>query len=126
MLGVDSGGGGGGGRGSWLAGQEALPAWVREGEEPDPKLRDERGERVEYGERRVVPAGEKLERVVRAKVVAVGKERTLDNWLDEEEEEEEEEGSEEESGSTESESGSESEEEEEESEDEGEKGRLVK
>lgn len=125
MLGVDSGGGGGGGgggRGSGLAGQEALPAWVREGEEPDPKLRDERGERVEYGERRVVPAGEKLERVVRAKVVAVGKERTLDNWLEEEEEE----GSEEESGSTESESGSESEEEEEESEDEGEKGRLVR
>ncbi len=122
MLGVDSGGGSG------LAGQEALPAWVREGEEPDPKLRDERGERAEYGQRRVVPAGEKLERVVRAKVVAVGKERTLDDWLDEEEEEEEEEeGSEEESGNAESESGSEEEEtEEEESEDEGEKGRLVR
>lgn len=119
MLGVDSGGGSG------LAGQEALPAWVREGEEPDPKLRDERGERAEYGQRRVVPAGEKLERVVRAKVVAVGKERTLDDWLDEEEEEEE--GSEEESGSAESDSGSEEEEtEEEESEDEGEKGRLVR
>lgn len=121
MLGVDGGGGGGGGG---LAGQEALPAWVQDGEEPDPKLRDERGERVEYGERRVVPAGEKLERAVRARVVAVGKERTLDDWLDEEEEEEE--GSEEESGSTESGSESESEEEEEESEDEGEKGRLVR
>jgi len=124
VLGVDSGGGSGGGSG--LADQEALPAWVRNGEEPDPKLRDERGERVEYGESRVVPAGEKLERVVRAKVVAVGKERTLDAWLDEEEEEEEEEGSEEESSGTESESECESEEEEEESEDEGEKGRLVR
>lgn len=116
VLGVDSGGGSG------LAGQEALPAWVRDGEEPDPKLRDERGERVEYGEKRAVPAGEKLEQAVRAKVVATGREKTLNDWLDEEEEEE---GSEEESSSTESGSESESEEEEE-SEDEGEKGRLVR
>lgn len=122
VLGIDGDGSGGSG----LAGHEALPEWVKEGEEPDPKLRDEKGEKAEYGERRAVPAGEKLEQAVRAKgpvMTAMGKEKTLDDWLDEEEEEEEE-GSEEESGSTESES--ESEEEEEESEDEGEKGRLVR
>ena len=116
VLGID-------GAGS-LMGQERLPEWVKEGQEPDPALRNERGEKVEYGEKRSVPAGEKLEQVARAKAPVVGgKEKTLDDWLAESEEEEDDD-----EGSIEEESGSEEEEEmeEEESEDEGEEGRLVK
>jgi hypothetical protein len=33
---------------------------VKDGDEPDPALRDEGGVKVEYGEKRNVPAGEKL------------------------------------------------------------------
>lgn len=55
-------GGGGGVHG--LKGYEALPDWVEEGREPDPKLRSE-GESTSssfvYGEKRVVPAAESLE-----------------------------------------------------------------
>ena len=120
VLGID----GVGGVGS-LSGQEGLPEWVKEGEEPDPSLRDEKGER-EFMERRNVPAGEKLEQAAKVKGVGAGsqgKERTLDDWLAEDEGEE---GSEE--GSTEEESDSEETEteEEDESEDEGEEGRLVR
>ena len=106
-----------------LSGQEGLPEWVKEGEEPNPALRDEKGEK-EFGERRTVPAGEKLEQAAKAKGVigagSQGKERTLDDWLAEDEgEEESEEGSTEESESEESET-------EEESGDSGEEGRLVR
>ena len=118
VLGVEGGGA--------LAGSGGLPEWVREGEEPDPKLRDERGGKVEYGERRSVPAGEKLDQMAREKEKGVAgsgggnKDKTLDDWLAESEEAEE---SESESGSeTES---SEEETDEEESEDDSETGRLV-
>ncbi|KAJ0114659.1 hypothetical protein J7T55_004903 [Diaporthe amygdali] len=54
--------GGGGVHG--LKGYEALPDWVEEGREPDPKLRSE-GESASssfaYGEKRVVPAAESLD-----------------------------------------------------------------
>ena len=126
MLGIDGGGVEG------IVGQEGLPQWVKEGEEPDPRLRDERGEKVEYvaAERRDVPAGERLEQMGKTKAVvvaprgvAIGKGKSLDDWLDEEDEDE---NSEEEEGSTEDEESGSEEETEEESEDEGEKGRLVR
>lgn len=54
--------GGGGVHG--LKGYEALPDWVEDGKEPDPKLRSE-GESVSssftYGEKRVVPAADSLD-----------------------------------------------------------------
>ena len=79
-----------------LPGYEKLPKWVQEGEEPDPKLRDERAARVEYEEKRDVPAGEILDAAARIKSKAgidskeKGKEKdqSLDDWLDEESEEE--------------------------------------
>ena len=46
-----------------LPGYETLPDWVKEGEEPDRRLRDE-GTAREYGEKVVVPAGERLEEVL--------------------------------------------------------------
>ncbi len=117
-----------------LRGYEALPEWVEEGHEPDPALREEGVAKVEYGEKRNVPATEKLDNAVRegTKVGQAssgringlnpnGKEKTLDDWLAEDEEEEEE-GSEE---STEEET-DEEESEYEESEDEEEHHRLVK
>ena len=128
VLGIEGGGDGGVGG---LEGQEWLPEWVKEGEEPDSKLRDERGEKIEYGERRGVTAGERLEQMRKVKAPSVGagvgvgpqtrKEKTLEDWLDEEEKSEEGSTEEEESGSEE-----ETEEEEEESEDEGEEVRLVR
>lgn len=107
--------------GGALVGSEGLPEWVKEGEEPNPSVRDETGARVEYGERRHVPAGEKLDQVARDKGSVGGrtggnKDKTLDDWLAEEGESEEE---------SEDESTSEEETEEESSEDEGERGRLV-
>lgn len=54
--------GGGGVHG--LKGYEALPDWVKEGEEPDPKLRAD-GDATStyaYGEKRAVPAAESLDR----------------------------------------------------------------
>lgn len=127
VIGIESGGGAAGG----LAGSEWMPEWVKEGEEPDPRVRDEKGERAEYEERRSVPAGERLD-VAREKggggvgLAAGGanKDKSLDDWLAEEEGEEESE-----SGSEESEdesSGSEEEtDEESEEEDDSERGRLV-
>ena len=114
-----------------ISGYETLPDWVKEGEEPDPKLRDELGGKEVYGEKKSVPAAQELDKAVAAKGLtkglagSFGKERSLDDWLAEEEEE----GSEEEDGSTEEETESESEEEtdeEEESEGEEESDRLVR
>ncbi len=113
-------------------GQE-LPEWVEEGQEPDPKLRDEVGGQNDHlggvsgvgGER---PAGEALDAAVRgerAKETEKGKgrmvEKSLEDWLGEEEDEEEsdgEENTEEEESEYEEITDSEEEEEEEEEEDE--------
>ncbi|KAI9880604.1 MAG: AP-3 complex subunit beta [Pleopsidium flavum] len=114
-----------------LNGYEPLPDWVKDGEEPDPGLRDEGGAKAEYGEKRSVPAGEKLDSVLKQQGVVNGKvngmgvgakEKTLDDWLAESEEDDEEDESEESS----EEESSEEESEEEESEVEGEHGKLVK
>ena len=118
-----------------VTGYEGLPEWVKEGNEPDPKLRDEGPAKEVYGEREV-PAARELDKAVEKKglgKMGIGgaKDKTLDDWLAEEEEADEEEESEE--GSTEEETESEgeeesSEEEEEESESEGdeEADRLVR
>ena len=119
-----------------IMGYESLPEWVKEGEEPDAKLRDEGLAKEVYGEKDV-PAARELDKALEKKglgKIGVGgaKDKTLDDWLAEEEEEESEEGStEEEEEEEETESGSEeesSEEEESESESEGEEevDRLVK
>ena len=111
-----------------VMGYEGLPDWVKEGEEPDAKLRDEIPVKDVYGEKNDVPAARVLDKAVERKGVGkigVGgaKDKTLDDWLAEEEESEE--------GSTEEETESGSEEEssgEEESECEGDEEveRLVK
>ena len=123
---------GGGGQGG------ELPEWVKEGEEPDPRLRDEEGgdggaaaAAAALGKGGVVSAGQRLDEALRAessyapaKGKAVGgggvggrKEKTLDDWLEEESVDGSSEGSEEEETETETEgeyeSESESEEEEE-------------
>ena len=85
-----------------LSGYEALPDWVKAGEEPDPKLRDEGGAKVEYSAKKSVPAGEMLDTALKQhgdgrtlNGVGVGnKDKTLDDWLAEDEEEEKEEESE--------------------------------
>ena len=104
-----------------VMGYEGLPEWVKQGEEPDAKLRDEGLAKEVYGERKDVPAARELDKAIEKKglgKIGVGgaKDKTLDDWLAEEEDSEE--------GSTEeeTESGSEeesSEEEESESESEG-------
>ena len=90
VIGLEASGAGG------VIGYEDLPEWVREGEEPDPKLR-ELGSKAEYtaGARKEVPAAQELDRAVRergvGRVGAVGressrgKERSLDDWLAEDE-----------------------------------------
>ena len=108
-----------------VLGYEGLPEWVKDGEEPDPQLRDEGLGKEVYGERKDVPAARELDRAIEKKglgKIGVGgaKDKTLDDWLAEEEESGE--GSTEEETESESESESESEEgstEEEESESEG-------
>lgn len=109
-------------------GYESLPEWVKEGEEPDAKLRDEGPVKEVYGERKDVPAARELDKAVEKKGlgnlgVGGGKDKTLDAWLAEEEESEE--GSTEEETESESEEES-SEEEESESEREEEGDRLVR
>ncbi|CAF9920561.1 MAG: AP-3 complex subunit beta [Alectoria fallacina] len=102
-----------------VMGYEGLPEWVKEGEEPDAKLRDEVGGKEAHGEKKDMPAARELDKAIEKKglgKIGVGgaKDKTLDDWLAEEE------GSEE--GSTEEETESESEEEsseDEESESEG-------
>ena len=84
-----------------LLGYEGLPDWVKEGQEPDPKLRDESGTKADYGEKKSVPAVEKLDNALMNRgepskspgVEAGNKEKTLDDWLAEGEEEESEESS---------------------------------
>jgi vesicle coat complex subunit len=124
VIGVEAAGAGG------VMGYEDLPEWVKEGEEPDAKLRDEVGAKEVYGEKKIVPASRELDKAVESKGLgknAGGKEKTLDDWLAEEEEGSEEESSEgeTETGSEEGEEDEETEEEESESEEEGERGRLV-
>ena len=98
-----------------LPGYEDLPEWVKEGEEPDPKLREEIGGGVQGGKEGggLVPAGDVLDRALREKdktaqegsagKVDKGKGRemkSLDEWFAEpdarDEEDEKEESSEEE------------------------------
>jgi vesicle coat complex subunit len=88
---------------SGFKGYEDLPPWVKEGLEPDPKLRDVGvGASTEYVSGRgavVRSAAEQLDTAGVAarqgarvnglnRTVGVGKEKTLDDWLDEEGEEE--------------------------------------
>lgn len=121
---------------SGLKGYEGLPEWVREGEEPSSKLRDE-GADSEYGRRSIaaVSAGQMLDEAAKEKessksVPSSSREKTLDNWLDEsegEEEDESEDESEEDETETEDEESEEDEEEsEEESEEDEEHDRLVR
>jgi AP-3 complex subunit beta len=122
-----------------LRGYEPLPNWVDDGSEPDPSLRESDLSKAEWDEKRVMPAGERLDSAIKDSRGVVGststtngfgaapvKEKTLDDWLAEGDEE----GSEEE---TDDDAEEESEEEEsseevseEESDDDAEDDRLVK
>lgn len=93
-----------------VTGYVGVPAWVEEGQEPDPRLREDGGAEREYVPRALaqksVAAGARLDEVLRAEGGAKGdgggrKEKTLEEWFDEEGEEEEssEESSEEETES---------------------------
>ena len=90
-----------------LRGYEALPDWVEVGKEPEPSLRDTDPSKMEYGEKRAMPAGDILDSAVRDTKgaspsntngfgAAEAKEKTLDDWLAESDAEEEESGDEEE------------------------------
>ncbi|KAK8231578.1 adaptin N terminal region-domain-containing protein [Phyllosticta capitalensis] len=125
-------------------GEEVLPEWVREGEEPDPSLRDEAGVSKEYAytspKDRVVPASEQLDRAAKESGFGVGgaadqlngaKEKTLDDWLaeDEDEDDDDDDETEEETDSeeeTEEESEEETESEDDDDDGAGEAQRLVK
>ncbi|ESZ95362.1 hypothetical protein SBOR_4218 [Sclerotinia borealis F-4128] len=138
-----------------LRGYEALPPWVETGSEPDPSLREPDSARNEYEEKKAMTAGQILDSAVKdfrpsvspsktngfnagssGPSTALGKEKTLDDWLAESEEEESDEeedddDDEEETGETDEESGEEEseeegEEEEESSDDDKEDARLVK
>jgi vesicle coat complex subunit len=126
-----------------LRGYESLPEWVEAGKEPDPLLREVDVTKVEYGESRVVPAGERLDSAIRdvrvgspsrtngsGSIGANAREKTLDDWLaegaGEEEEESEEEESDEEETEEEEEESSEEASEDESSDDDKEHDRLVK
>ncbi|KAL2066362.1 hypothetical protein VTL71DRAFT_2433 [Oculimacula yallundae] len=129
-----------------LRGYEALPDWVKAGEEPDPSLREGDSTKAEYESNRVVPAGERLDSAIKDTRMGTspstmdgsgaarggGKEKTLDDWLAEDEAEVEEEESEEEETDDDDEEGeseeqsSEEESGDEESSDENEHDRLVK
>lgn len=90
--------GGGGVHG--LKGYEALPDWVEDGKEPDPKLRESDIPGTTYGEKRSVPAAEALDSVVKpATKPSTGNgsgvgEKSLDDWLAEGEEADEDDESE--------------------------------
>lgn len=97
-----------------LPGYEGLPDWVKEGDEPDPTLRDEKASNTVYGDKKSIPAGEKLDNALREKETlqksgtagSSMKDKTLDDWLAEaEESEESEESSEDEAEEEESEDG---------------------
>ncbi|KAG9757899.1 ARM repeat-containing protein, partial [Aureobasidium melanogenum] len=110
---------------SGLSGYTPLPDWVQDGDEPDAKLRNvEMETKTEYRPSgSTVPAGRMLDEalkgsapvVYKSKSGAPAKEKTLDDWLDEEDEE----SSEEETDESEDEE-VETDEEEEETDDEGE------
>ncbi|KAI0872947.1 ARM repeat-containing protein [Hypoxylon argillaceum] len=116
----------GGGDTHTLRGYEPLPDWVREGHEPDPKLRAQDTTGTEYTPegRRAVPAAEMLSDAARGKsngLVGAGLgaglgTMTLDEFLAEDEEEEESEESEDEESEEEEEDDGEDEEDEEEDE----------
>ncbi|KAL9101985.1 MAG: hypothetical protein Q9163_002814 [Psora crenata] len=128
-----------------ISGYQDLPDWVREGDEPDPKLRDEvtvTGKGESSGGRDI-PAAKELDEAVAAKglprIAPAAKDKNLDDWLNESddggsnEEETESEEEETESEEEESESASEGEsteddeeDQEEEEEEEGERARLVR
>ncbi|KAH9807821.1 AP-3 complex subunit beta-1 [Teratosphaeria destructans] len=83
-----------------LRGHEKIPDWVAEGQEPDAGLRDEvaneRSDYVPVASRSAnVSASQRLEEALAAETghagARGGREKTLDDWLDEEEEEEEDE-----------------------------------
>ncbi|KAH0168624.1 ARM repeat-containing protein, partial [Aureobasidium melanogenum] len=111
---------------SGLSGYTPLPDWVQDGDEPDAKLRNvEMEAKTEYRPSgSTVPAGRMLDEalkgsapvVYKSKSGAPAKEKTLDDWLDEEDEE----SSEEETDESEDEEVETDEEEEEETDDEGE------
>jgi AP-3 complex subunit beta len=99
-----------------IKGYEDLPLWVSEGQEPNPRLRDSGiSSSSEYTSTRGVSAAEQLDAATAGqgivpatrtnglnKTVGSSKEKTLDDWLDDEEAEastEEETGSEEDEGS---------------------------
>ncbi len=130
-----------------LKGYENLPEWVKEGEQPDERLRDDGvgggKEEGAFGERRSVAAAEMLDGALRGQdkmlvagangglngSVDKGKQKSLDDWLAESEGEEDEEGGEddeeEESDESDEEESSEEESEEESSEDGDERSTLV-
>ncbi|KAK4544455.1 hypothetical protein LTR36_004346 [Oleoguttula mirabilis] len=91
---------------SGVKGYEPIPDWVLEGREPDAKLRDDGDGKAEYvpaSQRAAVSAGQMLDEALQADPGyksngGVKKEKTLDDWLDEEEEETSSKDSEERSG----------------------------
>jgi len=109
--------GGGGVHG--LQGYEPLPDWVREGDEPDPRLRESEGSAAAYGEEESAPASRALDNAshagpsksnglgagaaagAAAGVAAGLGAKTLDDWLAEEDEVEEDEDEEDEEEETE-------------------------
>lgn len=122
-----------------IKGYAPLPEWVKEGEEPDPKLRETDTPVAAYEERKAAPASKVLDSAAtRSAAPGLGNGegvggKTLDDWLaeDEVEEEGEEESSEEESEEEGEEYESEEEEdssgeEESESDDDGEGDRLMR
>ncbi|KXT13869.1 hypothetical protein AC579_6886 [Pseudocercospora musae] len=88
-----------------IRGYGRLPEWVREGEEPAASLRDEHdgGSGREYVSERTLTAAERLDEQADKDPGysggKVGKEKTLDDWLDESEEEKSESEEEEETDS---------------------------
>jgi len=87
-----------------LDGYEKLPDWIEAGEEPDPQLRDELMPRAISGSKGAVPAGQMLDLALEEKVGKApavqntAKQKTLNDWLDEEGDDAVEGGSEEEEG----------------------------
>lgn len=86
-----------------LKGYEPLPDWVQEGQEPASELRETESARQEYDEKRIVPAGERLDDMIKDQGISTtatsqqntarttngggldAKEKTLDDWLAEDE-----------------------------------------
>ena len=71
-----------------LPGYEPLPDWVKAGEEPNPRLREEVGTKSSQGGSGSVPASEKLDSALRAEGIETPpgssvaiKDKSLDDWL---------------------------------------------